>query len=147
MNKRQKIKRDQRTLKKYEKQLRSRRAEIGRKAEAYSMTGRKQRINAIGESVLKLLDDLHEIQAEQEKKKKPLINGTLFWGINEKRVQDTDGKKGFKYTIYFMVKSEEDYYTEEEIRTELRETYAKMKAETEEMYGETTDDEYLEEGA
>ena len=145
MNKRQKIKRDQRTLKKYENQLRSRLAEIGRKAEAYAMTGRKQRINAIGESVLKLLEDLHNIQAEQEKKKKPLINGTLFWGINEKRVEDTDGQKGFKYTIYFMVKSEEDYYTEEEIRTELRETYAKMKAETEEMFGETTDDEYLEE--
>ena len=145
MNKRQKIKRDQKTLKKYEKQLRNRRKEHGRKAEAYAMTGRKQRINAIGESVLKLLEDLHEIQAEQERKKKPLINGTLFWGINEQRVQDTDGRKGFKYTIYFMVKSEEDYYSEEEIRTELRETYAKMKAETEEMYGETTDEEYLDE--
>lgn len=145
MNKRQKIKRDQKTLKKYEKQLRARRQEIGRKAEVYAQTGRKQRVAAIGESVLKLLEDLHNIQAEQEKKKKPLVNGTLFWGINEQRVQDTDGRKGFKYTIFFMVKSAEDYYTEEEIRKELRETYAKMKAETEEMYGETTDEEYLDE--
>jgi hypothetical protein len=145
MNKRQKIKQDQKELKRYEKRLRQRRQEIGRQAESWSLTGRKQRIAAIGESVLKLLDDLHKIQAEQEQKKKPLVNGTLFWGINEERVQDTDGRKGFHYRIFFCVKSAEDYYTEEEIRKELRETYAKMKAETEEMYGETTDDEYLEE--
>ena len=145
MNKRQKIKQDQRELKRYEKRLRARRQEIGRMAEAYSKTGRKQRIAAIGESVLKLLDDLHRIQAEQDEKKKPLVNGTLFWGINEERVKDTDGVKGFHYRVFFMVKSEEDFYTEEEIRKELRETYAKMKAETEEMYGETKDDEYLEE--
>jgi len=145
MNKRQKIKQDQRELKRYEKRLRQRREEIGRQAESYCRTGRKQRIAAIGESVLKLMDDLHRIQAEQEQKKKPLVNGTLFWGINEERVQDTDGIKGFHYRIFFCVKSEEDYYTEEEIRKELRETYAKMKAETEEMYGATSDDEYLEE--
>ena len=60
-------------------------------------------------------------------------------------MQDTDGRKGFHYRIFFAVKSEEDYYTEQEIRTELRETYAKMKAETEEMFGEVTDEEYLEE--
>ena len=94
--------------------------------------------------MLKLLDDLHNIQAEQERKKKPLVNGTLFWGIHEERVQDTDGVKGFHYKVFFMVKSEDNFYTEEEIRKELRETYAKMKAETEEMYGETTDEEYLE---
>ena len=145
MNKRQKIKKDQRTLRLYEKKLRARRQEIGRQAEAYSMTGRKQRIAAIGESVLKLLEDLHRIQDEQMRKGKPLVNGTLFWGINEERVQDTDGRKGFHYRIFFAVKSEEDYYTEQEIRTELRETYAKMKAETEEMFGEVTDEEYLEE--
>lgn len=145
MNKRQKIKKDQRDLQKYEKRLRQRRQEIGRMGEAYSLTGRKQRIAAIGETVLKLLEDLHRIQAEQEQKKKPLVNGTLFWGINEERVQDTDGKKGFHYRIFFCVKSEDDYYTEEQIRTELRETYAKMKAETEEMFGETSDEEYLQE--
>ena len=145
MNKRQKIKKDQRTLRLYEKQLRNRRQEIGRQAEAYSLTGRKQRIAAIGESVLKLLEDLHRIQDEQQRKGKPLLNGTLFWGINEERVQDTDGKKGFHYRLFFMVKSEDAYYTEEQIRKELRETYAKLKAETDEMYGGVTDEEYLEE--
>ena len=144
MNKRQKIKKDKRTLRLYEKKLRARRQEIGRIGEAYSMTGRKQRIAAIGETVLKLLDDLHRITEEQQAKGKPLVNGTLFWGVNEERVQDTNGVKGFHYRIFFCVKSEDDYYTEEEIRKELRETYAKMKAETEEMYGETSDDEYLE---
>jgi len=145
MNKRQKFKNDRRELKRYEQRLRARREEIGRQAESWSQTGRKQRIAAIGESVLKLLEDLHRIQEEQQRKGKPLVNGTLFWGINEERVQDTDGRKGFHYRIFFAVKSEDQYYSEEEIRKELRETYAKMKAETEEMYGETTDDEYLEE--
>lgn len=145
MNKRQKIKKDQRTLKKYEKQLRARRQEIGRMVECYALTGRKNRIAAVGEGVLKLLEELKGIQEEQEKKGKPLVNGTLFWNVHEERVQDTDGKKGFHYIIAFAVKSAENYYTEEQIRAELRETYAKMKAETEEMYGETTDEEYLEE--
>ena len=113
--------------------------------ECYSLTGRKNRIAAIGEGVLKLLEDLSFIQAEQERKKRPLLNGTLFWNIHEERVQDTDGRKGFHYQIAFAVKSAENYYTEEQIRTELRETYAKMKAETEEMFGEVTDEEYLEE--
>ena len=145
MNKRQKIKKDQRTLRLYEKQLRARRQEIGRIVECYSKSGRRNRIAAIGEGVLKLLEDLKEIQAEQEQKKKPLLNGTLFWNVYEERVRDTDGIKGFHYKICFAVKSEDAYYTEEQIRKELRETYAKMKAETEEMFGEVTDDEYLEE--
>lgn len=145
MNKRQKIKKDQRTLRLYEKQLRARRQEIGRMVECYAKSGRKNRIAAIGEGVLKLLEDLQEIQAEQERKKKPLLNGTLFWNVNEERVRDTDGIKGFHYKICFAVKSEDAYYTEEQIRTELRETYQKLHAETEEMYGRTTDEEYLEE--
>ena len=60
MNKKQKIKKDRRELQRYEQRLRNRREEIGRQAEAYSLTGRKQRIAAIGESVLKLLEDLHK---------------------------------------------------------------------------------------
>ena len=144
MTKKQKIRKDRHTLKAYEKKLRARRQEIGRKAEVYSLTGKKQRAAAIGAAVMGLLDDLHNIQAEQEKKGKPLVDGSLFWGVDEKRVVDTDGKKGFLYTVFFMVKTADAYYTEEQVYKELRETYGKMKAETEEMFGETTDEEYLE---
>lgn len=144
MNKKQKIKKDQRTLQLYERQLRARRQEIGRMVECYSKSGRKNRIAAIGEGVLKLLEGLQKIQEEQERKKKPLLDGTLFWNVYEERVKDTDGVKGFHYKICFAVKSEDAYYTEEEIRQELRDTYHKLHAETEEMYGRTTDEEYLE---
>ena len=132
-------------MKKYMKQLQDRRREIGKKAEIYSQTGKRNRINAIGECVLKLLGDLHKTQAELKTKGHELLNGSLVWGVDEQRVKDTDGKKGFRYVVYYMVKTDEPYYTSEEIAKEMRETYEKLKAETEEMYGETTDDEYLEE--
>ena len=63
-----------------------------------------------------------------------MLDGSLFYGIGEQRVKDTDGKKGYHYTVYFKVMSDEPFYTEEEIRHELRETYRKMREETEEMF-------------
>ena len=110
----------------------------------YAQGGHRNRVNAIGESVLKLLDDFNKQQAELNVRGKKMLDGTLFWLVDEQKVKDTDGKTGYRYTIAYLVKTSEPKYTEEEIQQELRETYAKMKAETEEMYGETTDEEYRE---
>lgn len=110
----------------------------------YAQGGHRNRVNAIGESVLKLLDDFNKQQAELNVRGKKMLDGTLFWLVDEQKVKDTDGKTGYRYTIAYLVKTSEPKYTEEEIQQELRETYAKMKAETEEMYGETTDEEYSE---
>ena len=131
-------------MKKYMKQLQDRRREVGFKADVYSQTGKRNRINALGECVLSMLGRLHKMQAELKTQGHELLNGSLVWGVDEQRVKDTDGKKGFHYTVFFMVKTDEPYYTSEEIAKEMRETYEKLKAETEEMYGETTDQEYLD---
>ena len=118
------------------------RKEICRKAEVYSQGGNRNRVTAIGEAVLKLLDDFNKQQADLNIRGKKMLNGTLFWLFEEQKVKDTDGKTGYRYTIGYLVKTSEPKYTEEEIQKELEETYQKMKAETEEMYGETTDEEY-----
>ncbi len=142
MRKEQKIKKDRHTIAKYMNKMRSMRAEICRKAEVFSLGGHRQRVNAIGECVLKLLDDFNQQQAELAKRGKKMLDGTLFWLIEEQRVKDTDGKKGYRYNIAYLVKTDEPKYTEAEIQKEMEETYQKLKAETEEMYGETTDEDY-----
>ena len=142
MRKEQKIKKDQHTIAKYMKRLKGMRKEICRKAEVYSQGGHRNRVTAIGEAVLKLLDDFNKQQADLAIRGKKMLDGTLFWLFEEQKVKDTDGKTGYRYTIGYLVKTSEPKYTEEEIQQELEETYQKMKAETEEMYGETTDEEY-----
>lgn len=143
VKKKKKINQDRRTIRLYWKQMRNRRKEYGRQAEAYSMTGRRNKEAAIGSCVLKLYEELKNIQADLKVRGHKLVDGTLFWGIDEQKVKDTDGKKGHHWKIYWMVKSDEPYYTDGEILTELRSTYKKIKAETEEMFGPVEDDEYL----
>ena len=145
MNKRQKIKQDRRALKLYEKKLKARRKEYIYGAQAYSDTDRKSRALAMGECALQAYEYLKKLQNDLAKKKIELVNGTLWWSLQQQRVKDTDGKKGFHYKVIFNVKSTEPYYTEDEIREELHSTYKLYKAETEEMFGETTDEEYLAE--
>ena len=142
MKKEQKIKKDRHTLAKYMKRLEGMRREIMRKSEVYCLTGRRNRVKAIGESVLKLLEDFHKQQFQLQQGGHKMLDGTLFWLVEEQRVVDTDGKKGFRYLISYCVKTDEAKYTKEEIQQEMEETYQKLKAETEEMYGETTDEEY-----
>jgi len=113
-------------------------------AEAYSFTDRKSRAMAIGECALQVMENYRDLQKERLEAKHPLIEGSLFWMLKEDKVKDSDGKKGFRYRVMLKVQSSEPYYTEEEIRKELHETYLQLKQETEEMFGETTDEEYLE---
>ncbi|MBR4394457.1 MAG: hypothetical protein IKT07_10635 [Oscillospiraceae bacterium] len=143
--KKKKINQDKRTLRLYWKQLRNERKEYGQMAEAFSLTGRRNKAAAVGECVLKLYDNLISLQAEKETRGQHLVNGTLFWGIEQQKVVDTDGKKGHKWIVWWRVKSDEPKHTDEEILQELRETYKKIKAETEEMFGPVEDDEYLDE--
>ena len=92
--------------------------------------------------MLKLLADMNTKQAELAARKEKMLDGTLFWLIEEQRVKDTDGKKGYRYTVGYMVKTSEPKYTPAEIQQEMEETYQKLKAETEEMYGEVSEEEY-----
>ena len=144
MNKKQKIKKDRQTLKRYEQKLRKKPKEHCIGAEVYSTTDRKSRALALGECALQAMEQLHELQAQREKDQHPLINGSLYWLLNEQKVKDSDGKKGFHYQVIVNVQSAEPFYTEDELREELHKTYLQFKAETEEMFGETTDEEYLE---
>ena len=142
MRKDQKIKRDRRTIAKYMKKLKAERKEICRKSEVYSLGGHRNRVNAIGESVLKLLQDFQNHQAELAIRGQKMLDGTLFWLFEEQKVKDTDGKVGYRYTIGYLVKTSEPAHTEEEIQKELEETYQLLKRETAEMFGEATDEDY-----
>lgn len=125
---------NRKALEAYEKQLRNRRQEYCQFAEAYSATGRRNRALAVGECVLKLLDELRKLNGD-----KRLLEGSLFWTVSEHRLRDTDGIKGFRYNVAYYVKSDEDYYTEEEIRAEIEKTKAVMDAETEEFFADDDD--------
>ena len=107
MRKEQKIKKDQHTIAKYMKRLKGMRKEICRKAEVYSQGGHRNRVTAIGEAVLKLLDDFNKQQADLNIRGKKMLDGTLFWLFEEQKVKDTDGKTGYRYTIGYLVKTSE----------------------------------------
>lgn len=122
---------NQKALREYEKQLRNRRKEYAQYATAYSKTGRRNMALTVGECVLKAQDELKKLYRE-----KKLLEGSLFWTITEQKIQDTDGIKGYHYVVCWHVKSDEDYYTEEEIREEIEETARRMKAEQEEFFAD-----------
>ena len=121
---------DERTLVKYEKQLRNQRKEYGQYAQSYALTGRKNRAGAVGECVLKLLENLRKLNGE-----KKLLNGTLFWTVDEVHLKDTNGRKGYQYTVTWRVKSEEAAFTDEQIREEITKTEELIRRETDEMFG------------
>lgn len=101
-----------------------------RTAEAYSTGGQKNRAYAIGACVLQLVDLI-----ARDAKDKKFVPGTMEWTINEDRVKDEDGKKGYRYTIGFHVASEEPVYTDEQILEMTDDLRKKLEAETAEMFG------------
>ena len=140
MDKKHKIRQDRKTLKAYGAKLRRQTKEYGKRAEAYTTGGRKNRALTVGECCMQMLEELNKLSAE-----KRLFPTSLYWTVDEHRVVDPDGKKGYKYEVSWYVHSDEKKYTEEEVVKELRETYRRLREETEEMFGEVTDEEYLEE--
>ena len=77
------------------------------------------------------MDKLRELNRQTT-----LLNGSLFWTIEEQKTVDTDGKKGFMYAVCWHVKSNEPYYTNDEIEAEIAKTRQDMQAEAEEFFRE-----------
>lgn len=129
MTREQKIKRDSKTLKKYEKRLEDERMRYIQTFDAYAINQRRSRAAAIGECALQAREAIYSL-----KKTKPLVNGTLEYMINEQKVVDPDGKKGFHCSVTFAVSSEEPAHTKEWIKKEIADTFEKMMRETDEMF-------------
>ena len=128
----QKIRKDRQTLRAYEKSLQNERKQYMQTFEAYSETGRKNRAICVGECCLQAMDKLNELVNRQPPI--PFVKGTLFFNINEQRVKDETGEKGFKYTVTYHVLSKEPAWTREEIKQKLYEAAEKIGAETDEMF-------------
>lgn len=128
----QKRMKDRKTIESYEKRLRNQRAEYAQAFSAISETGRKNRALAIGECCLQAMEKLSELINKQPPVE--YVKGSLYWNLNEQRVKDETGEKGFKYTVVFHVQSYEPAWTEEEIRQKVAEAERRIKKETDEMY-------------
>lgn len=128
----QKRMKDRKTIESYEKRLRNQRAEYAQAFSAISETGRKNRALAIGECCLQAMEKLSELINKQPPVE--YVKGSLYWNLNEQRVKDESGEKGFKYTVVFHVQSYEPAWTEEEIRQKVAEAERRIKKETDEMY-------------
>ena len=63
-----------------------------------------------------------------------LIPGTLEYIIDQQKVQDDTGRKGFRYQVTYAVKADEPAFTEEQIDEKCRELAGKLKLETEELF-------------
>ena len=78
---------------------------------------------------MQLLDELRKLKSE-----KNLLNGTLFWTIDRQKVRDVTGDKGWHFAVCFHVKSDEDYFTEDEIRAEIEHVKQQMKEQRDEFF-------------
>ena len=70
MNKKQKIKRDKQTLKRYEQKLRRRPKDHTIGAEVYTDTDRKSRALGLGECALQVMENLEKLQKEKLEEKR-----------------------------------------------------------------------------
>lgn len=128
----QKRMKDRKTIAGYEKSLRNERKVYVQSFSALSATGRKNRALAIGECCLRGMEKLTELINKQPRVE--FVKGSLFWNLNEQRVKDETGEKGFSYTVTFRVQSYEPAWTEEEIRKKVEQAAHLVKKETDEMY-------------
>ena len=127
---------DWQTVRKYGERLRAERKIYTQTATTYSETDRKSRCLAVGECCIRALEAIGELNLQHR-----LVPGTLEYMINQQRVKDDTGKKGFRYDVTYQVKSEEPKYTEDEIRDELKDVAKRLKLETEEMFKEDEEEE------
>ena len=126
---------DEETLAHYEKRLRAKKKHYIQSADAFSYGGRKNRALAMGECVLKLMEQL-----EKEYYAHHFLPGTLSWIINEDRSSDETGRKGYRCEVTWHALADEQALTEEEIEKELEETRKKIEAETAEMFAEPAEE-------
>ena len=130
MNKKQKMRRDRRTIMLYGQKLQARRKEYGKQAEAFALGGQRNRAAALGACCLQVMDEVRKLKAT-----KHLLDGSLFYGIGEQRVKDTDGKKGYRYIVAYHAYADEQAISDEEIQAEIEDLQKKLDAETAEMFG------------
>ena len=131
MTREQKIKKDAKALQKYRERMERSKKEYMQTFSAYAVNQRRSRAAAIGECALQAMDAVRGLM-----KTKPLIGGTLDFVIDEKKVQDETGMKGFACAVTFHVFSDEPKFTDDEIKKEIEDTFEKMMRETDDMFPE-----------
>ena len=130
-NKARKKLRDKRTVWKYKEQLQKERKYYSQTASGTSDTDRKSRALTVGECCLKTLEGVGALNLEHK-----LIPGTLEYMINQVKVQDDTGRKGFDYYVTYQVRADEPAYTEEQIKEKVKDLAGRLKIETEELFGD-----------
>lgn len=131
MTREQKERKDQKTIQKYAEKMRKQGKAYMQTFSAFAINQRRSRAAAAGECVLQAMDAVRGLS-----RTKPLKDGTLDYMINEKKVQDPDGRKGFQYEITYRVVSYERAFTDDQIRKGTEELAEKLRKETEEMFAE-----------
>lgn len=109
-------------------------------AEAYSDTDRKSRCLTAGECVIRTLEAVGQVNLQHE-----LIPGTLEYMIDQQKVKDDTGRKGFCYRVTYMVRAKEPMFTPKEIKEKVKDLGRRLKVETDEMFAEPEEDEPEEE--
>jgi len=62
--------------------------------------------------------------------------GTLEYMINQVKVKDDTGRKGFDYFVTYQVMADEPAFTKEQIREKLTDLVGRLKLETEELFAD-----------
>ena len=122
---------DKKSLEKYRERLGHEVKAYGQTFSATAINNRRARALAVGECALKALEE-----AQGLAKTHNLKPGTLEFNIGYDKVVDPDGVKGYEYVVTYRVVSYEKAHTKEWIDAEIKKTYDKMQAETEEMFPE-----------
>lgn len=129
MTREQKIKKDAKALKEYRKRLEKERVVYHKEFKLVAVNRKVSRQNALGACLMKAMEDVQQLKII-----KRLVPGSLYYIANEIKVKDPNGRKGFLEIVTYYVMSEEKAHTEEQINEEIKKTFEKMMAETDEMF-------------
>ena len=130
---------DLQQLYKYKCRLEAERKIYTQTAEAYSDTDRKSRCLTIGECCIQTLEAIGQLNLQHQ-----LIPGTLEYMINQQKVKDDTGRKGFFYQVSYMVKADEPAYTDEQIKDKVKDLARRLKMETNELFAKQEEPEEKE---
>lgn len=125
----QKIRRDAKDLKAYRKRLEQEKLTYRQTFCMVAINQRREREAAIGKCALEAIEKIKELRD-----RKSLVPGSLYFALNEEKIKDPYGKKGYKYSVEFCVTSYEDAHSKEDIDKEIESTFEKMMAETDELF-------------
>lgn len=134
----QKKLRDKKTVKTYRKNLEVERKVYRQVFSTFTTGGQKNRAMALGAACLEGIKAIDKLV--NQRPLIPFVKGSLIWNINERRVKDDIGQKGYNYSVSFNLQSYEPAWTKEEIDRMVEETKEKLRAETEEMFSKDAPD-------